>query len=661
MLTVIPAGLDRISLHATTSTLMAGQPGSYAVEGFDRFDNTLGDKTSAATLAISGAGSSCAAGSCWATRAGEHTVTATLDGLTDTKSPTVTPAGLDRITLSPGARTVTAGEDQGYAVNGFDRYDNALGDRTSATTLTISGAGASCTAGSCTATTAGQHIVTATVGALTDTANLTVVPAALHRISLAPATATVVAGAPGTYAVAGFDRFGNSLGDRTSAATLTISGAGSSCAGSTCTSTKAGEHTVTATIGRPPTTRSSPSVPQPSSPITLSPRQSQRLSSGLADLPPQGVRRLRQPGARPADAAAYPRRTRRQQPRSGVPTRRLPGPRRRRVRRDRPGGRPGGHLSPGDHRAQQPRLLTTWSSRVLAVPTPLDDQQPLGSGFGAHTTAAEVLAGVDLTGRTALVTGGYSGVGLEIVRAPARRRGPGARAGPSSGEGRRAAPRPGARRASARSTWPTRRRWRRTPRAVRRTPAGPGRSSTPGSWPAPRPGRRRAGSCSWPPTTSATSRWSAGSGRRIADGARVVSVSSLGPPLHRDALGRPVVRERLHEVAGLRAVQDRQRAVRGGARPARPRPRHPRVLGAPRRDHHAAGPPPHRGRPGRRAGATTSTGTPIVPEFKSPEAGAATAVWAATSPRLDGLRRALARGLRGRPLGVRRRAQRRSA
>ena len=51
------------------------------------------------------------------------------------------------------------------------------------------------------------------------------------------------------------------------------------------------------------------------------------------------------------------------------------------------------------------------------MPIPPDDQRPLGSGFGAHTTADEVLAGVDLTGRTALVTGGYSGIGLEVVRA----------------------------------------------------------------------------------------------------------------------------------------------------------------------------------------------------------------------------------------------------
>lgn len=32
-------------------------------------------------------------------------------------------------------------------------------------------------------------------------------------------------------------------------------------------------------------------------------------------------------------------------------------------------------------------------------------------------TAAEVLDGLDLTGRTALVTGGYSGIGVEVVRA----------------------------------------------------------------------------------------------------------------------------------------------------------------------------------------------------------------------------------------------------
>ena len=59
-------------------------------------------------------------------------------------------------------------------------------------------------------------------------------------------------------------------------------------------------------------------------------------------------------------------------------------------------------------------------------------QQQIGTGFDATSTAAEVLAGIDLSGRLALVTGGYSGIGIETTRAlvdagarvivPARRR-----------------------------------------------------------------------------------------------------------------------------------------------------------------------------------------------------------------------------------------------
>ena len=45
------------------------------------------------------------------------------------------------------------------------------------------------------------------------------------------------------------------------------------------------------------------------------------------------------------------------------------------------------------------------------------DQVPVGSGFHAKSTAAEVVSGIDLSGKHAVVTGGYSGIGLETVRA----------------------------------------------------------------------------------------------------------------------------------------------------------------------------------------------------------------------------------------------------
>src|ERR1700753_3303870 len=59
-------------------------------------------------------------------------------------------------------------------------------------------------------------------------------------------------------------------------------------------------------------------------------------------------------------------------------------------------------------------------------------QQRIGSGLDATSTAAEVIDGIDLSGKLAIVTGGYSGLGLETTRAlagagahvvvPARRR-----------------------------------------------------------------------------------------------------------------------------------------------------------------------------------------------------------------------------------------------
>jgi NAD(P)-dependent dehydrogenase (short-subunit alcohol dehydrogenase family) len=45
------------------------------------------------------------------------------------------------------------------------------------------------------------------------------------------------------------------------------------------------------------------------------------------------------------------------------------------------------------------------------------EQKPINSPFHAKSTAAEVVKGIDLSGKFAIVTGGHSGIGIETVRA----------------------------------------------------------------------------------------------------------------------------------------------------------------------------------------------------------------------------------------------------
>ncbi|MEJ2554360.1 MAG: oxidoreductase, partial [Gammaproteobacteria bacterium] len=42
-------------------------------------------------------------------------------------------------------------------------------------------------------------------------------------------------------------------------------------------------------------------------------------------------------------------------------------------------------------------------------------QAPIPSPFGPASTAREVIDGIDLSGHLAVVTGGYSGIGLETT------------------------------------------------------------------------------------------------------------------------------------------------------------------------------------------------------------------------------------------------------
>ena len=236
--------LQGIVISPKTATVAAGESQAYTAEGFDIYQNSLGDVTGSTILTIAGEGS-CADSLCTSTVTGDYAVVGSNGGFADTATLHVAIGTLTSIVVGPSAATITAGGTQAYTAVGFDAYANSA-DVTGAAVFSIAGGG-SCTAATCGSTAPGDHPVTAAMGLLTDTATLHVDAGALHHLAVSPGTADVTAGGSQAYTAEGFDAFDNSLGDVTAATVFTIGGV--ACAGASCASTVAGDHTVAATNG----------------------------------------------------------------------------------------------------------------------------------------------------------------------------------------------------------------------------------------------------------------------------------------------------------------------------------------------------------------------------------------------------------------------------
>ena len=238
--------IDHIVISPATASIVAGGTRAYTAQAFDAGNNLLGDVTASTTFTIAPNGS-CTGNVCTATTAGAHTVTGNNGGQTSTATLTVTAGPLDHLVLAPTPATTVAGTTQAYTAEGFDAWNNTLGDRTATTTFTIAPNG-SCTGATCTATLAGAHTVSGTSGGKTGTASLTVTGGSLHHIVVSPASASIAPGGTQSYTAEGRDQYDNSLGDVTSSTTFTIAPSGS-CTGNVCTATAAGAHTVTGNNG----------------------------------------------------------------------------------------------------------------------------------------------------------------------------------------------------------------------------------------------------------------------------------------------------------------------------------------------------------------------------------------------------------------------------
>ncbi|MBN3788045.1 SDR family NAD(P)-dependent oxidoreductase [Burkholderia sp. Ac-20353] len=268
----------------------------------------------------------------------------------------------------------------------------------------------------------------------------------------------------------------------------------------------------------------------------------------------------------------------------------------------------------------------------------MNQQIPLSSGFGAASTARDVLAGIDLAGATAIVTGGHSGLGLETTRALAAagarvivgaRQPDAAHNATRDIDGVEIAELDLADLASVRAFAA---RFVDANRAVRIVINSAGVMACPemrigSGWEAQfainHLGHYALVNWLWPVLAH-------------GDGARVVAVSSLGHRLSpirwddvqfADGYDKWLAYGQSKTANALFAVHlDALGAPHG----VRAFSLHPGKIATPLQRHLTR-------EEMMAQGWVDEHGTPIDPTFKTPEQGAATQVWAATSPRLDGL------------------------
>ncbi|MGH2513098.1 MAG: Ig-like domain-containing protein, partial [Candidatus Limnocylindrales bacterium] len=226
------------TVHFTSSDSAAVLPGDYMFTGGD-----AGTHTFNVTFKTAGTQS--------------VTATDTVDSpITDTASTTVAAgpvASVDMVGTS--IASLASGSTRDLTATVKDAYGNPI-DGQAVAFSQIAGAGSLDNLDSestnpsgvatdmVTGDLAGSVTAQAAVGLITDSVTFSVVAGPVDHLTLAPASASIAAGGSQAYTTTAFDAAGNSIGNVSDTATLSITATGS-CTEPDCTATSVGTHTVT--------------------------------------------------------------------------------------------------------------------------------------------------------------------------------------------------------------------------------------------------------------------------------------------------------------------------------------------------------------------------------------------------------------------------------
>lgn len=252
--TVNASAMTGFALTPGDVTVQADYTADFDVTGLDADGNSTGDITPSATFTSSQSGDVFTGShhsEVLLTKAGVHVITATVGVQTQSSTITVTPAPLDVLSFAGAPATITAGSTVDFDVQGADGFGNALGDKTSESSLDLidrdSQAGESVNGNAVTFVHAGQRMISIRDGAVNSTITVDVVHAAATTFRFTTPRATAYPGVAYSFGLSTSDAYGNLIAAANTKAKSSVSS--DHVSGSHVTFSKLGRHTVTATTG----------------------------------------------------------------------------------------------------------------------------------------------------------------------------------------------------------------------------------------------------------------------------------------------------------------------------------------------------------------------------------------------------------------------------
>jgi uncharacterized protein YjdB len=246
-----PPVVTTVTVAPTSASVVAGATTTLQATVKDQNGNVMTGQTvtwstnnaAAATVNSSGVVTGVAAGSA--------TITATSSGKTGTSSITVTavPPVVTTVTVAPTSASVVAGATTTLQATVKDQNGNVMSGQTVTWSTNNAAAATVNSSGVVTGVAAGSATITATSSGKTGTSSITVtaVPPVVTTVTVAPTSASVVAGATTTLQATVKDQNGNVMTGQTVTWSTNNAGSATVNSGGVVTGVAAGSATITAT------------------------------------------------------------------------------------------------------------------------------------------------------------------------------------------------------------------------------------------------------------------------------------------------------------------------------------------------------------------------------------------------------------------------------